>query len=92
MGVSVLCEYSTLWLCQDTVVSTNSSILCGSSADAQQHPASYSQSLEGLVAALCGSKLMSSVLTSSLISHAAGNKNEISINQERSACGGVVVV
>lgn len=32
---------------------------------------------------------MSTVLTTSLISHAAGNKNGISINQERSACGGV---
>lgn len=32
---------------------------------------------------------MSTVLTTSLISRAAGNKNEISINQERSACGGV---
>lgn len=32
---------------------------------------------------------MSAVLTTSLISHAAGNKNGISINQERSACGGV---
>lgn len=54
-----------------------------------QHSAIYTQSLEGSVAALCGGELMSAVLTTSLISHAAGNKNGISINQERSACGGV---
>lgn len=70
-------------------VSTNSDILYGSSADAQQHSFSYNQSLEGLVVALRGSELMSTVLTTSLISHAAGNKNGISINQECSACGGV---
>lgn len=30
---------------------------------------------------------MSAVLTTCVISHAAGNKNGISINQEHSACG-----
>lgn len=47
------------------------------------HSVSSNQSLEGPVASLCGSEeLMSTVLTSSLISHAAGNKNGISINHE----------
>lgn len=43
-------------------------------ADARQHSVSYNQSLEGLVASLCVGELMSTVLTTSLISHAAGNK------------------
>lgn len=46
------------------------------------HSAIYSQPFEDLVASLCGSELMSTVLTTSLISPAAGNKNGISINQE----------
>lgn len=61
-------------------------IFSTASADSQQLSLSYRQSLEGLVASLLSGELMSTVLTTSLISHAAGNKNGISINQECSAC------